>query len=185
MKPKYVLELLTVLLLAAACQAGDTNPPITFRHVDPGDFSHNGTVYDGTAFWVTNHTQNEFRAMHGVIETKDGTNWVAQSRPIDPILFRPVGQRTSPEFRLGPNMAAYAVVQLPSQPTGTVWRLRADFYPVLTGLSDTEARIKHYPDMLRQRIQSGNTNAPLNPFTTNMSFLGKRTSVVTQEISDQ
>jgi hypothetical protein len=176
--------LISVLLLASACQAGDTNQPITFHYVKTGDFNNKGYISFGTIFWATNHTTNTFAVSLSAIENRVGSNWVVQYRPMQSLFFQPPGKPMA-QLQLGPHAAGYATLQLSSQPTGTIWRAEASIAPVLTGLPDTVARIRRYPEMLRRRIQFANTNIPLNPFATNMTFFGKPTVVFSQEISEE
>lgn len=176
--------LLFLLLVASCCQAGDTNRPITFRYIKNGEFNNKGYISYGTIFWATNHTTNTLAVDLATIENKAGSNWIVQSRQVQPLLFQPPGQPVG-QFQLAPHTAGYATVQLSSQPTGTTWRAKATVAPVLTGFSATAARVRRYPDMVQRRLQYGNTNIPLNPFATNITFYGKTIDVVSQEVSEE
>ena len=174
-----------LLLLASYSQAGNTNQPIAFRYVKTGEFNNNGYISFGMIFWATNHTTNTFAVTLNAIEHRVGSNWVVQCRLTQPLLFQPAGKRVPPEPGLVPNMCGYATVKLSCQPTGTIWRAKAMLAPALTGLPETEARIRRYPETLRRRIQSGNTNIPLNPFSTNVTFFGRPSYVFSQEVSEE
>jgi hypothetical protein len=174
--------LISVVFLAVYCHAADTNAPITFRYVKTGEFNNNGYFLIGTTFWATNHTTNSFIVSLNSLENKVGSNWVVQSHLKEVLRFQ-AGPMSRP--LLGPHSAGYAAVQLTSQATGAVWRAEASIAPVLTGFPDRVARIERYPDMLRRRVQSGNTNIPVNPFATNMTYFGKTSMVYSQEISEE
>jgi hypothetical protein len=182
----YISKILIfVLLFVFSCEAGDSNQLITLRYVKTGDFNNKGYLSSGTIFWATNHTTNVFSMNLTAIETKVGSNWVVQYRRIEPLFFQPPG-KPDHQHLLGPHFAGYATLQLPlSQRSGALWRAEAIIQPVLTGFPDKVARIKKYPEMLRDRITYGNTNSFQNPFATNMSFMGSPTVVFSQEISDE
>jgi len=182
----HMKTVLVFLLLGYGCLAEDTIQPlpITFRYIQTGEFNDQGYISWGTTFWATNHTTNELAVDLSAIECKVGSNWVTQCRLTQPLQFRPAGKPMTQPF-LAAHTAGYATAKLSCPPVGTIWRAKAMVAPALTGLSATAAHIRHYPDLLKRRIQSGNTNIPLNPFTTNTTFFGSSTFVLSQEVSEE
>jgi hypothetical protein len=173
-----------VLLGGLICHAGDSNRPITLRYIKTGHFNNSGYGSFGTILWATNHTTNTLAVTLSAVEAKAGSNWIARPSPVQPLSFQPPGKPFA-EHLLPPHGAGYATIQLPNQPTGTTWRVKVAVQPVLTGFADMTARVKRYPDLLQRRLQTGNTNIPVNPFKTNMVFFGKPTDVISQEIPDE
>ena len=172
-------SLVLFLVVASVCQAGESNQPVTFRCVNPGDHQ----VSTRAMFWATNHTTNTFAVSLSAIENKAGSNWIIQWQGWQPLLFQPLGGLAA--YHLGPHEAGYATVeQLYCSPTGTVWRAKARLQPALTGSSATAAHLRHYPDLVQRRIQ-GDTNLPLHPFSTNITFYGESVYVLSQEVSEQ
>ena len=74
---------------------------------------------------------------------------------------------------------------LAGRPTGAVWRVVVSVQEQLTGLADASARITRYSDMRSRLAANGVTNAPLNPFSSAYTYLGKPTKVVSQEVPTQ
>ena len=176
--------ILSLLLVACCSQGVEPSQPITFRYIKTGEFNNTGYISTGTIFWATNHTTNTLSITLGGIENKVGSNWVVQSYEWQPLLFAPPGT-TGGQRYLAAHSAGYATVQLSSQPTGTVWRAKATVSSPLTGLSAQSKHLRLYPQILKDRLQSGNTNIPLNPFATNITFFGKFSHVLSQEVSEQ
>ena len=172
------------VVLNCGCNKTNTNLPISFRHVKTGEFNNKGYVSSGTIFWATNHTSNTVAISIAAIEVKNGTNWVVASRPVQPLLFKPPGKPIAEHF-LGPHIAGYATIQLTKQSAGTTWRARVYVQPLLSGFADTATRVKHTPEFLQRRMQTGDTNIPVNLFATNMFFGGKSTEVVSQDILEK
>lgn len=160
------------LAAAPALITAMTNPAVTLKWI-PGNFEG----YYGTTFWATNHTSNELVLTIFAIETNTPQGWVTASRELTILYFRNSGH-------LKPHSAAFATVQLPEQPTEGKWRVRAGVGAKLTGVADKVARVKRYP-MLAERRFRGDTNIPMNPFSSSFSLLGPLPDVVSQEISNE
>jgi hypothetical protein len=172
--------LILFLVIGSLCEAADSNQPVTFRCVNPGELH----VSTRVMFWATNHTTNTFAVSLNAIENKAGTNWVVQWQGWQALLFKPPGGGPGPFF-LGPHAAGYATVQpFYCSPTGTTWRAKAMLQPPLTGSSATAAHLRYFPDLLQRRIR-GDTNISLNPCSTNMTFFGTSIYVLSQEVSEQ
>jgi len=175
---------LFLLLIAPCCQGADTNQAITFRYIKKGEFNNGGSISTGTIFWVTNHTTNALSVSLAAIENKVGSNWVVHSYAVQTLQFAPPGMPWGQRY-LAAHTAGYATVQLSSQPTGTVWRAKVTVSSPLAGISAQAKHLRIYPYMLKLRLQSGNTNIPLNPFATNITFFGKFSHVLSQEVSEE
>jgi hypothetical protein len=179
-------------------QMRDTNQPITLRYVqsskstvrsDPSDLVSLDAIqqprpFNEIEFWATNHTTNAFMVYLDSIEIKEGSNWVTQPDRKHPLLFHSSGNFPV-QADLGPHKAGYATIAPFFLATGVTWRAKARVAPLLTGFSDTKARVRQYPDTLLRRFQTGNTNITLNPFSEKMNFYGKGVFVFTEEISQQ
>ena len=178
----------TILLLfsvALVCEAEDTNRPITLRYVTSSGFNDGGYLLSGTVFWATNHTTNTFDAWLSAIEVKTASNWVVQARQMERLVFRESGKPVGSMY-LNPHAAGYyATPQLSTQPTGTTWRARVRFRPMLSGIEETAARVKGTPHRLLSRFHTGDTNIPMNPLSTKIRVFGKGADVVTQEVSGE
>lgn len=176
--------LICILLVGLSCHAKDTNQPITLRYVKTGQFDNAGFISSGTTFWATNHTTNTLIVGLVGVEARAGTNWIKRPSPPQRLLFQSPGTPYG-EPHLPAQTSAYTTLQLPSQPAGTTWRVKVVVQPVLTGFEGTKARLEHYPDMLKRRLRTGDTNMPMNPFDARVTYYGQPTEVVSQEISDE
>lgn len=177
------MKLLICFLLFAAhvCKAQDTNQPITFRHITSGGFNAGGHLLGGTVFCATNHTTNIFDIWLSAIEVKTGTNWTVQARPMQCLLIQEPGKPAG-SFYLNPHGSGYVTPKLPPQPNGTTWRARARVRPVLSGSEAAMARVRGTPSRLLTRFRTGDTNIPVDPFSTSIHVFGKGTEVLSQEI---
>jgi hypothetical protein len=176
---------LVFIVLAARLALGSmTHLPITVRYITSDGLSDNGHLFSGTVFWATNHTTNTFDAWLSAIEVKTASNWVVQARPMERLVFQASGNPVGTIY-LNPHAAGYATPQLSTQPTGTTWRARVRVRPMLSGIEEIAARVKGTPRRLLLRFQTGETNIPMNPFSTGIHVFGKGGEVVTQEISDK
>jgi len=113
-------SLVLLLFVAFNCRAGASKQPITFRYVKTGEFNNKGYISYGTVFWATNHTTNRFSLHLSAIENRVGTNWIVQSRQLEPLAFQGPGKPLA-QYYLDPHSAGYATVQLSSAPIGTTW----------------------------------------------------------------
>ena len=179
---KNILVLFLIAVLKG--HAEETNHPITFQYVKTGESNNGGYITSGTIFWATNHTTNTLAVDLRAIEVKTSSNWITQSRQLQPLIFQQSGKPITQPF-LDPHTAGYATIQLSTQPTGTTWRAKVTVQAALTGIADTAARIRHYPELMQRRLRSGDTNIPANPFATNVTYFGKVTEILSQEISDE
>lgn len=180
-----VFGIATCCLLLSRSRGEEGKPPITFRYVTTGEFNDHGYLsFGGTTFWATNHTSNNVVVTLRAIEVKAGSNWITQLRTPEVLRFRPTGKPV-PLLWMEPHDSGYATLKISGQPTGGTWRVRISAAEQLTGLAETSARISRYPQTLRQRVQTGNTNISLNPFATNRFYYGKGIEITSQEISDE
>ena len=164
--------------------AGSSNPPITLRFVQSGEFHHDGEVRWGTTFWATNHTSNTVAVTVDTIEVKVRTNWIAQRQPSpQPLTFQRPSNLYASQL-LQPHEAAYATIQLAGQPTNGIWRLKTIVQPALSGFEDSAARVKTLVRDRRYRFPSAGTNAP-TIFSKRVTFFGVPAAVLTQEISEE
>jgi hypothetical protein len=170
----------TLFLFAQTAPAA-TNQPIGFRYISTGQFNNGGYVSVGTTFWATNHTTNTLLITLSAIEIKAGSNWTTQARPYKPLQFRLPGSPFTESF-LQPHAARYATVQLFGLQFGGIWRARVTVNEQLTGAARTTANLKKYPELLQRRYALGQTNIPMNPFSTNISFFKRATEVLSQEV---
>ena len=171
--------------LALFCQTtlDATNAAITFRYVQTGMFNDAGSISYGTTFWVTNHTSNAFAIWLSAIEVKVGSNWTTRRLPLERLEFQPHG-KLIPELYLQPHVASYVTLQLAGQPTNAIWRLKVDLKKVLTGGARTARQLWRYPSLMKLRYSTGNTNFPVNPFSTNLTYFKRVGYVLSQEISE-
>jgi hypothetical protein len=115
------------------------------------------------------------------IEVKSGSNWTTNSQLLH-LEFRPPGKPLSQSL-LDSHDAGYATIRLSGLPTGGVWRARVSVDERLTGLAATSAHLENYSRLVKLRLKTGNTNIPVNPFATNLSFFRHVADVLTQDIS--
>ena len=174
--------LILFLFAARICEGEDTNLPITLRYITGNGFNAGGYLLSGTVFWATNHSTNVFDACLSAIEVKSTSNWVVQARPMQRLVFRESGKPFESLY-LNPHAAGYAALQLSTPPSGTTWRARVSFRPMLSGFRETVARLKGTPQRLVLRVHTGETNIPINPLSTNIHVFGVGADAVTQEIS--
>jgi hypothetical protein len=55
----------------------------------------------------------------------------------------------------------------------------------LTGTAATLKHIQRYPDLMERRLRTGDTNIPMNPFSTNLTFFESLGQVVSQAVSEE
>jgi hypothetical protein len=178
--------------VAAAVSVGDicfaftprlksSNSPITLRYIKTGEFNDHGYLSYGTTFWATNHTTNTFSAHLVGVEGRDGTNWTI--RPFAHQIMMPLRPRGGPlpAHVLGPHEAAYATLELPTQPTNGVWRVRANLSEKTTDANDIQRNLA----LAGRQQGTGALGISANHYPTNMIFFKWAGQVVSQEISEE
>ena len=157
--------------------------PITIRYFKPRQPNTLGYLSIGTVFWTTNHTSNTLNVQLVGIEVQTGTNWIIQRCPRQSLEFVSPGNSDFPHW-LNPHEASYTAIPLSNQPPGTTWRVRVEVAAKLSGIEESAARVTSYPNLLKMRLCTGNTNIPVNPFSTGMSYFGHPTQVVSEDTSE-
>jgi hypothetical protein len=140
-------------------------------------------------YYATNQTMNVLRTNLPVDQVTARINWIPYA--LSPELWQRDWQFAShggspiaPMF-LNPHKDGYATVELPIQPSGTIWRVKVSVAPILTGSEDKIARVKLTPEFIGRRLRTGNTKIPINLFGANMYIPGKPTEVISQEILEE
>ena len=90
-----------------------------------------------------------------------------------------------PLHELNARGAGYVTLKIPNYTSGTTWRARFSVQESLSGIDDTAARVRHFPELLRRRLRTGNMNIPVNPFSKGLTPYGPATDVVSEEIYEK
>ena len=162
-------------------------PPITFHFVSNDDPQATLNMGIGRKFWATNNTSRAVLVSVS-IEIKVGSNWSAGASsfsyppPSRILQFRTTRPQTSSRPGLGPHQAGYAeLAGFTNQPSGTIWRAKANVGQELTGLPRVWAAITGY--IHRRRF--GLSGMPANRFSSTITYYGKPTEVLSGEIVEQ
>ena len=190
-------SLLLVALWAFVCQAQDTNELLSLRYLGRGPVNVQDYGLSGTIFWVTNHTTNRFVVTLTAIEVREGPHWITQTSLIEGLMFLPtnaVGARTrerrvAPHGDIDPHAEglAYASRLSPNLPVGTIWRVRGNIQPMLTGWADTAARVRAYSGEVIEQLQGRTNRVPSKPgaFSERLTYYGSPVQIVGPEVVEQ
>lgn len=158
-----------------------TNAPITLRYIKTGEFNNGGYISFGTTLWATNHTSRNLSVTLSAIEVKTAAGWTTRTNLLQPLSFVAPGKPFG-ALLLQPHAVGYACLKLGDEPSDETWRLRAAVGEQMSVAEGAGRRIKLFPYLLNDR-RRGDTNTPVNPFSTKISIFRDLGNVVSQEIS--
>jgi hypothetical protein len=136
-------------------------------------------------FWVTNNTDKALALLISAVEVRSGEVWTNYAKlpgfGARLVFSEELGKSAD---IIGPYQADWGSLdhqRLPVPPAGP-WRVKAFASEKLPGPGSLLELARREHRMLDLRFRQGITNAPLNPFSTNVSRYGHTREVVSEEV---